>query len=88
MQNSTTYQIICQAIEDQKNQFGAETLDRFAETRRLFELTQKALTWCGMILDGYISEREFAHQFDLMIEKWLESGQKLYDEKEGGVNEP
>ena len=77
MQKPTTYQRICQAAE-QKDQFDAETCERLAETRRLFKLTDKALIWCGMVLDGYISEREFVGQFDLLIERWLEAGEKLH----------
>jgi hypothetical protein len=82
MPKPSAYQRICEAI-DQNDQFDAETLARLAETKRLFELTDKALTLCRMILDGYISEHEFVYQFDELIEKWLESGQKIYDEREG-----
>ena len=68
MQKPSTYQRICQAAE-QKNQFDAETCERLAETNRLFELTDKALTLSGMILDGYISENEFVYQFDGFIDR-------------------
>ena len=82
MSKPSTYQRICEVIE-QNDQFGVETLERLVETKRLFELTGKALTLSGMILNWDISEWDFAYQFDELIEKWLESGQKIYDEKEG-----
>jgi len=82
------YQKLCTAIEQKGtrgNRFNAETLERLVETKRLFELSGKTMLCATMVIGECVSEQDFIDEFDLLIEKWLQAGQKTYEEKAPSV---